>query len=115
MIEFKTKMTTVSVSDTITITRKGKNPLSDKLLWILASAWIVDEDEIFLKVGAYSITIMECVWSEYYSEYILIDDSICCEDCGDSFYNDDMEEGSDGCLYCSGCIHDHLEDEEEIA
>ena len=32
MIEFKTKMTTVSVSDTITITRKGKNPLSDKLL-----------------------------------------------------------------------------------
>jgi hypothetical protein len=57
MIEFKTKMTTVSVSDTITITRKGKNPLSDKLLWILASAWIVDEDEIFLKVGAYSITI----------------------------------------------------------
>lgn len=57
MIEFKTKMTTVSVSDTITITRKGKNPLSDKLLWILATAWIVDEDEIFLKVGAYSITI----------------------------------------------------------
>lgn len=25
------------------------------------------------------------------------------------------EEGSDGCLYCSDCIHDHLEDEEEIA
>lgn len=57
MIEFKTKVTTVSVSETITITRKGKNPLSDKLLWILATAWIVDEDEIFLKVGAYSITI----------------------------------------------------------
>lgn len=58
---------------------------------------------------------MECVWSEYYSEYILIDDSSCCDDCGDSFYHDDMEEGSDGCLYCSDCIHDHLEDEEEIA
>ena len=43
-------MTTILVSDTITITRKGKNPLSDKLLWILATAWIVDEDEIFLKV-----------------------------------------------------------------
>lgn len=57
MLEFKTKMTTVSVSETITITRKGKNPLSDKLLWILASAWIIDENEIFLKVGAYSITI----------------------------------------------------------
>ena len=57
MIEFKTKMTTISVSETITITRKGKNPLSDKLLCILATAWIVDEDEIFLKVGAYSITI----------------------------------------------------------
>lgn len=55
------------------------------------------------------------VWSEYYSEYILIDDSSCCEDCEDYFYNDDMEEGSDGCLYCSDCIHDHLEDEEEIA
>ena len=24
-------------------------------------------------------------------------------------------DGSDGCLYCSDCIHDHLEDEEEIA
>lgn len=58
---------------------------------------------------------MECVWSEYHSEYILIDDSSCCEDCEDYFYNDDMEEGSDGCLYCSDCIHDHLEDEEEIA
>jgi len=57
----------------------------------------------------------ECVWSEYYSEYILIDDSSCCEDCGDYFYNEDLEEGSDGCLYCSDCIHDHLEDEEEIA
>lgn len=58
---------------------------------------------------------MECVWSEYYSEYILIDDSSCCEDCGDYFYNEDLEDGSDGCLYCSDCIHDHLEDEEEIA
>ena len=57
MLVFKTKITTVSVSETITITRKGKNPLNDKLLWILATAWIVDEDEIFLKVGAYSITI----------------------------------------------------------
>lgn len=56
---------------------------------------------------------MECVWSEYHSEYILIDDSCCCDDCGDSFYNDDMEEGSDGCLYCSGCIHEHLEDDED--
>lgn len=37
------------------------------------------------------------------------------DDCGDSFYNEDLEEGSDGCLYCSDCIHDHLEDEEEIA
>ena len=55
------------------------------------------------------------VWSEYYSEYILIDDSSCCDDCGDSFYNEDLEEGSDGCLYCSDCIYDHLEDEEEIA
>ena len=52
-----------------------------------------------------------CVWSEYYSEYILIDNSFCCEDCGDNFYHDDMEEGSDGCLYCSDCIHEHLEEE----
>lgn len=58
---------------------------------------------------------MEWVWSEYYSEYILIDDSSCCEDCGDNLYNEDLEEGSDGCLYCSDCIHDHLENEEEIA
>lgn len=54
------------------------------------------------------------VWSEYHSEYILIDDSSCCEDCEDYFYNEDLEEGSDGCLYCSDCIHDHLEDKEEI-
>lgn len=45
----------------------------------------------------------------------LFDDSSCCEDCGDYFYNEDLEDGSDGCLYCSDCIHDHLEDEEEIA
>ena len=45
----------------------------------------------------------------------LIDDSSCCEDCGDYFYNEDLEDGADGCLYCSDCIHDHLEDEEEIA
>lgn len=37
------------------------------------------------------------------------------EDCGDYFYNEDLEDGSDGCLYCFDCIHDHLEDEEEIA
>ena len=30
-------------------------------------------------------------------------------------YNEDLEDGSDGCLYCSDCIYDHLEDEEEIA
>lgn len=57
MIEFKTRFTTVSVSESITIERKGNNSLSEKLSWVLLTTWIVDQDEIFLKVGAYSITI----------------------------------------------------------
>lgn len=57
MIEFKTRFTTISVSESITIERKGYNSLSDGLSWVLLTSWIVDEDEIFLKVGAYSITI----------------------------------------------------------
>lgn len=57
MIEFKTRFTTVSVSEKITIERKGNNSLSEKLSWVLLTTWIVDQDEIFLKVGAYSITI----------------------------------------------------------
>ena len=57
------------------------------------------------------------VWSDNQDLYINLDDEdfTFCGDCEDYFYNDDMEEGSDGCLYCSDCIHDHLEDEEEIA
>ena len=57
----------------------------------------------------------ECVWSEWHQEYILLDDASRCEQCWEDFYAEDMEEGSDGCLYCSDCIHDNLEDEEEIA
>lgn len=57
----------------------------------------------------------EYVWSEYYSEFILIDESFICDDCGYIFYNEESEEGFDGCFYCSDCIHEHLEDEEEIA
>ena len=57
MIEFKTKFTTISVGESITIERKGNNSLSEKLSWILLTSWIIDENEIFLKVGAYSITI----------------------------------------------------------
>lgn len=57
MIEFKTRFTTVSVSEKITIERKGNNSLSEKLSCVLLTTWIVDQDEIFLKVGAYSITI----------------------------------------------------------
>nr|DAP74412.1 MAG TPA: acetyl-coA carboxylase zinc finger domain protein [Caudoviricetes sp.] len=37
------------------------------------------------------------------------------DDCGEVFYSEDLEEGSDCCYYCSECIHEHLEDEEEIA
>lgn len=56
-----------------------------------------------------------CQWSNHYSDYILNDEANTCEDCEEVFYGEDLEEGSDGCLYCSDCIHDHLEDEEEIA
>lgn len=55
----------------------------------------------------------ECVWSEWHQEYILLDDASRCEQCWEDFYTEDMEEGSDGCLYCSDCIHDNLEDEED--
>ena len=55
----------------------------------------------------------ENVYSEYYEKYILEDEAYYCEDCGDNFYNVDMEEGSDGCMYCFNCIHEHLEDEED--
>ena len=55
----------------------------------------------------------ENVYSEYYEKYIHEDEAYYCEDCEDYFEGDDMEEGSDGCLYCSGCIHEHLDDEED--
>lgn len=55
----------------------------------------------------------ENVYSEYYKKYIHEDKAYYCEDCEDYFEGDDMEEGSDGCLYCSDCIHEHLDDEED--
>lgn len=55
----------------------------------------------------------ECVWSEWHQEYILIDDAIRCGQCWEDFYTEDIEEGSDGCLYCCNCIHEHLEDGED--
>ena len=64
---------------------------------------------------SYDCASEECVWSEWHNEFILIDDASRCEQCWEDFYTEDMEEGSDGCLYCCNCIHEHLEDEEEIA
>ena len=55
----------------------------------------------------------ENVYSEYYEKYIHEDEAYYCEDCEDTFYCYDMEEGSDGCMYCLNCIHGHLEDEDE--
>lgn len=57
MLEFKTKITTISIDEKVTIERKGNKPLSDGLSWVHLTSWIVDEDEIFLKIGAYSITL----------------------------------------------------------
>lgn len=57
MLQFNTRFTTVSIGETIAIERKGNNLLSEKLSWVLLTTWVVDEDEIFMKVGAYSITI----------------------------------------------------------
>ena len=54
-------------------------------------------------------------WSDHYNYYILNDDAEACDDCGEVFYSEDLEEDSDGCYYCSECIHEHLENEEEIA
>ncbi len=36
-----------------------------------------------------------------------------CEDCYNVYLAEDAEEGTDGCLYCCDCIHDHLEEDEE--
>lgn len=55
----------------------------------------------------------ENIYSEYYERYILEPEAFYCEDCENTFYSDDMEEGSDGCMYCFNCIHEHLEDEED--
>lgn len=57
MLKFETRFTTVTVDKTIKVERKGKNPFYDELSWILLTTWIVDENKIFIKVGAYSITI----------------------------------------------------------
>lgn len=43
------------------------------------------------------------------------DDASTCEDCYGTYLLEDLEEGSDGCYYCSDCIHEHLKDDEEIA
>lgn len=36
-----------------------------------------------------------------------------CDDCYNVYLVEDAEEGTDGCLYCCDCIHDHLEEDEE--
>ena len=55
----------------------------------------------------------QAVWSDYYSEYLLMNKSSYCEECEDYMFNGDMEEGSDGNYYCFGCIHLHQEDEDD--
>lgn len=57
MLEFKTKQTSVTVDGVFSIKRKGKNPLNDEMLFIHNTEWKVEKDYIFLKVGAYSITV----------------------------------------------------------
>lgn len=57
MLEFKTKQTSVIVDGVFTISRKGKNPLHDEMLFIHNTEWKVEKGYIFLKVGAYSITV----------------------------------------------------------
>lgn len=46
-------------------------------------------------------------------ELVPEDEVFSCEDCYNVYLVEDAEEGTDGCLYCCDCIHDHLEDEEE--
>lgn len=57
MLEFKTRFTTISIGEEIIIERKGMNSFNDKISWVLLTAWVVDADEIFLRVGAYSVTV----------------------------------------------------------
>lgn len=57
MLTFKTKFTEITVDGVFTIDRKGKNPLHDEMLFIHNTEWKVEKDSIFLRVGAYSITI----------------------------------------------------------
>ena len=57
MIVFKTKQTSVTVDGVFSIKRKGKNPLKEEMLFIHNTEWKVGKDYIFLKVGAYSITV----------------------------------------------------------
>lgn len=57
MIQFKTKYTNVTVDGIFTINRKGKYPLHKEYLCIHNTEWKVTTENIFLKVGAYSINI----------------------------------------------------------
>ena len=69
-------------------------------------------DEFFCSENCLDVA---CQWSNHYSYYILNEEAYQCEDCGEVYYIEDVEECSDGFFYCSDCIHEHLEDEEEIA
>lgn len=57
MLEFKTKQASVTVDGVFTISRKGKNPLQEEMLFVHNTEWKVEKDNIFLKVGAYSINV----------------------------------------------------------
>ena len=46
-------------------------------------------------------------------ELVPEDEVFSCEDCYNVYLAEDAEEGTDGCLYCCDCIHDHLEEDEE--
>lgn len=105
MLELKTKLSSIKLDENVTISKKGKYPLEIERKKLFIDYLSAQENSLD---DAYQ-------YSDHYSDYILNDDAGACDDCGEVFYSEDLEEGSDGCYYCSECIHEHLEDEEEIA
>lgn len=55
MLTFKTKYTSVTLGETVKISRKGKNSLEESYKWIFLDAWDFTSKGGYIRIGAYII------------------------------------------------------------
>lgn len=70
MLQFKTKLSSIVLDDTIKINRKGKNPLQEEYKKLFVDYVNPQENSLYLIVGAYQVDIKVKLTSDMQKEIL---------------------------------------------